>query len=197
MPEDHSEPEADDPGSVGGCCDGGVFPVTAKLRHKVCVRRTLLTELFRDPVPVIAHCAAGDKDLPGSLGQAHRAHQAGGQAHPALHQGPVPTGGPAFAEKRLSGQGDDRLALAEDISELVVSRLHGQKGDIFPQLCPRPMGRADPGDNGVPTALETEHQGRSDKARCAARRIFTDPSKATVTMITTFANSNPASGKRK
>lgn len=87
--------------------------------------------------------------------------------------------------------------MAEDIGELVISRLHGQKGDIFPQLWLRPIGRGYPGDNGVPTALETEHQGPSDKARCAARKIFMDTSKATVTMITTFANSNPASGKRK
>ena len=153
------------PGSSGGRCHGGVFPVTAELCQKTCRWRILLLEPFCGPVPVIVPRAVGDEDLRWSLGPAHPAHQSGGQGDPALHDGPLATGSAAFSEKRLSGQVDNRLELTENIGEFLMPRLDGQKGDIFPQLCPCPVGRAGPGKNGVPTALEAERQGPSDKAR--------------------------------
>jgi len=153
------------PGSSGGRCHGGVFPVTAELCQKTCRWRILLLEPFCGLVPVIVPRAVGDEDLRWSLGPAHPAHQSGGQGDPALHDGPGATGSAAFSEKRLSGQVDNRLELTEGIGELLIRRLEGRQGDIFPQLCPCPVGRADPGNNGVPTALEAEHQAPSDKAR--------------------------------
>ena len=153
------------PGSSGGRCHGGVLPGTAELCQKTCGWRILLNEPFCGPVPVIAPRAAGDEDLRWSRGPGHRAHQSGAQGDLVPHDGSLATGSAGLSEKRLSGQVDNRLELTEDIGEFLIPRLDGQKGDIFPQLCPCPVGRADPGNNGVPTALEAEHQGPSEKAR--------------------------------
>ena len=154
------------PGSSGGRCHGGVFPVTAELCQKTCVWRILLIEPFCGPVPVIAHRAAGDEDLRWSLGPAHPAHQSGGQGDPALHDGSLATGSAVLSEKRLSGQVDNRLELAEAIGEFLMPPPRWTEGGHLPPSCARArVGRADPGNNGVPTALEAEHQGPSDKAR--------------------------------